>query len=319
MRQVRNTTSRWGCLLNFQFHNFSTNFPYAGMTTWKPTLPLLSIPLLSLLWQALLAVLMYDTSSSTSWAAYSDTSANPASKEDFGRLVRRIMHSNSGQFAPLREVDTDTGKVLVVHNRDWSHYRQQAMKAQEQGNLSQAEFMWLASLAEAKGFHPHDPRLLVSVENLSNLYVSLQRFDQAESFAKQAVDISLRAFGNDHPNLARCLNNLAGIFYQQARYEEAEPISRRLLSIYEKNYPQDHSDVVAATINLAMLYHVQGKYQLAERLYIRVITTGGIELRKNKQQFSSLLANYAGLLQATGRKSLAREVRTRGSSLFQSI
>jgi tetratricopeptide (TPR) repeat protein len=262
---------------------------------------------------------MFDTTSSTSWAAYSDASANPAAKEDFGRLVRRIMYSNSGQFAPLREIDTDNGKVLVVHNRDWSHYRQMAMKAQEEGNLQQAEFMWLASLSEAKSFHPHDPRLLVSVENLSNLYVSLQRFDQAETFARQAVDIASKAFGNDHPNLARCLNNLAGIFYLQARYEEAEPISRRLLSIYEKNYPQDHCEVIAATTNLAMLYHVQGKYQLAERLYIRIITTSGTELRKNKSQFSSLLANYAGLLQATGRKSLAREVRTRGSSLFQSI
>jgi len=262
---------------------------------------------------------MFDTSSSTSWTAYSDPSAHPVAKEDFGRLVRRIMHSNSGQFAPLREVDTGNGKVLVVHNRGWSHCRQMAMKAQEEGNLPQAELMWLASLSEAKSFHPHDPRLLVSVENLANLYASQNRFDEAETYAKQAVEISAQAFGNDHPNLARCLNNLAGIYYQQGRYTEAEPLSRRLLAIFEKNYPQDHTDVVMSTINLAMLYHVQGKYELAERLYIRVITTSGTEVRKDKAQFASVLANYAGLLQATGRKSLAREVRSRGSNLFQSI
>ncbi len=267
-----------------------------------------------------MAVYMFDTSSSTSLPACSAAaSSDPAVKEDFGRLVRRIMYSNSGQFAPLREVDTDQGKVLVVHNRDWSQYRQLAMKAQQEGNLSQAEFMWLASLAEAKSFHPHDPRLLVSIENLSGLYASLGRFDQAESYGKQAVDIAMKAFGNDHPNLARCLNNMAGIYYQQARYAEAEPVCRRLLAIYEKNYAADHHDVITATINMAMLYHVQGKYKLAERLYIRVISTGSAELRQNQPQFASLLANYAGLLQATGRKTLAQEVRTRGSSLFQSI
>jgi hypothetical protein len=92
-----------------------------------------------------------------------------------------------------------------------------------------------------------------------------------------------------------------------------------LLAIYEKNYPADHEDVIMATINLAMLYHVQGKYKLAERLYIRVISLGGNEMRRDQPQFASLLANYAGLLQATGRKNLAREVRRRGSSLFQSI
>lgn len=262
---------------------------------------------------------MFDNSTSTSLPAYSAASTVPAAKEDFGRLVRRIQQSNSGQFAPLKEVDSDQGRVLVVHNRDWSQYRQLAMKAQEEGNLSQAESMWLASLGEAKNFHTHDPRLLVSVENLAALYASLGRFDQAESFSKQAVDIAFQAFGNDHPNLARCLNNLAGIYYQQGRYVEAEPVSRRLLAIYEKNYPADHADVIMATINLAMLYHVQEKYKLAERLYIRVISLGGNEMRRNQSQFASVLANYAGLLQATGRMSLATEVRRRGSSLFQSI
>lgn len=261
---------------------------------------------------------MFDRSSSTSLPAYSAASSSSAAKEDFGRLVRRIQQSNSGQFAPLKEIDTEQGRVLVVHNRDWSQYRQLAMKAQEEGNLCQAESMWLASLAEAKSFHPHDPRLLVSVENLACLYASLGRFDQSEAFSKQAVDIAFQAFGNDHPNLARCLNNLAGLYYQQGRYVEAEPISRRLLAIYEKNYDADHADVIMATINLAMLYHVQGKYKLAERLYIRVISLGGSEVRRDQPQYASLLANYAGLLQATGRKNLAREVRRRGGSLFQS-
>ncbi len=261
---------------------------------------------------------MIDRSTSTSLPAYSAVVPSAPAKEDFGRLVRRIQQSNSGQFAPLKEVDTDQGRVLVVHNRDWSQYRQLAMKAQEDGNLSQAESMWLASLGEAKNFHPHDPRLLVSVENLAGLYATLGRFDQAECFSKQAVDIAFQAFGNDHPNLARCLNNLAGIYYQQGRYVEAEPVCRRLLAIYEKNYSADHADVIMATINLAMLYHLQGKYKLAERLYIRVISLSGNEMRRDQSQFAAVLANYAELLQATGRKSLAIEVRRRGSSLFHS-
>lgn len=258
---------------------------------------------------------MFDTSSSTSMPAYS--SASQAAKEDFGRLVRRIQQSNSGQFAPIKEVEGESGKVFVVHNRDWSQYRQLAMQAQDTGNLAQAEFMWLASLSEAKGFHPHDPRLMVSVESLASLYALLGRFDQAESFGKQSVEIAMQAFGNDHPNLARCLNNLAGLYYQQGRYAEAEPICRRLLAIYEKNYPQEHPDVIMATTNLAMLYHVQGKYKLAERLYIRVISMEGTELSQDQSQFAAILSNYAELLHATGRSSLAKEVRARGSSLFQ--
>lgn len=268
-----------------------------------------------------MAVYMFDTSSSTSLPAYgaATSTSSQAAREDFGRLVRRIQQSNSGQFAPIEYVDGDNGRVLVVHNRDWSQYRQLAMAAQESGNFVQAESMWLSSLAEAKTFHPHDPRLLVSVENLSTLYATLGRFDQAESFGKQSVEIASQAFGNDHPNLARCLNNLAGLYYQQGRYAEAEPICRRLLAIYEKNYEQDHPDVVMATTNLAMLYHAQGNYKRAERLYIRVLSLGSRDPQRSKAEFDCLLSNYAALLQATGREELAREVRSRGSSLFQSV
>lgn len=266
-----------------------------------------------------MAVPMFDTSSSTSLPAYSAATSSQAVREDFGRLVRRIQQSNSGQFAPIKDVDSENGRVLVVHNRDWSQYRQLALAAQDAGNLAQAESMWLASLAEAKTFHPHDPRLLVSVENLSTLYAALGRFDQSESFGKQSVEIALHAFGNDHPNLARCLNNLAGLYYQQGRYAEAEPICRRLLAIYEKNYEQDHPDVVMATTNLAMLYHAQGNCKRAERLYIRILSLGNTDPRRSQAQFDAVLANYATLLQATGREELARELRSRGSSLFQSL
>jgi len=261
---------------------------------------------------------MFDTSSSTSLPAHSPAASQTA-KEDFGRLIRRIQQSNSGQFAPIKVVETDAGKVFVVHNRDWSQYRQLAMQAQEAGNLIQAEFMWLASLGEAKAFHPHDPRLMVSVESLANLYASMGRFDQAEAYGKQAVEIAMQAFGHDHPSLARCLNNLAGLFYQQGRYAEAEPVCRRLLAIYEKNYPQEHLDVVMATTNLAMLYHAQGKYKLAERLYIRLISLAGSEISQDQNQMENLLSNYASLLDSTGRADLASEVRARGRSLFPTV
>jgi hypothetical protein len=43
----------------------------------------------------------------------------------------------------------------------------------------------------------------------------------------------------------------------------------------------------------------------------------GTELSQDQSQFAAILSNYAELLQATGRSSLAKEVRARGSSLFQ--
>lgn len=235
-------------------------------------------------------------------------------KEDFGRLVRRIMYSNSGQFMAIPE-SVARENVMVVNNRDWSEYKFRAEKAAQQGNYSQAEFMWLAALDEAKNFHPSDPRLLISLDNLASLYCSLGRYDQAECFCRRAIEVAERSFGEDHPYLAHCLNNLAGVYYHQRRYTEAEPICQRLLEIYEKTHGEDHADVGMAANNLAMLYHIQGKYEQAEWLYVRAITIRRRTLQDGHPVLVTLLENYANLLSATGRKDEADETRSvaRGS------
>ncbi len=58
--------------------------------------------------------------------------------------------------------------------------------------------MWLSSLSEAKSFHPHDPRLLVSVENLAGLYASLGRFDQARPLASGLAEFLFKLLAIDH-------------------------------------------------------------------------------------------------------------------------
>ncbi|HEY9784176.1 MAG TPA: tetratricopeptide repeat protein, partial [Candidatus Obscuribacterales bacterium] len=231
-------------------------------------------------------------------------------KEDFGRLIRRIMYSNSGNFQAIVLPDSSSPKVIAVNNRDWNQYKELAEKAQQQGNFAQAEFMWLAALDEAKNFHASDPRLLISLDNLASLYCSIGRYDQAESFCKRAIDVATRFFGESHTYLAHCLNNLAGIYYHQRRYSEAEPLCRRVLEIYEKAHGEEHPDVGMAVNNLAMLYHVQGKYKLAERLYLRAIDIRTASLEMGHPLIVTLLENYANLLDSTGRHEQAEEVRS---------
>lgn len=235
-------------------------------------------------------------------------------KEDFGRVVRRIMYANSGNSV-LDMKQSARENVMVVTNRDWSAYRELAEKAAHDGNYSQAEFMWLAALDEAKNFHPTDPRLLVSLDNLASLYCSLGRYDQAECFCRRAIEVAETSFGVEHPFLAHCLNNLAGVYYHQKRYEEAEPVCRRLLSIYESSSGEEHPDVGMAANNLAMLYHVQGKYHQAERLYLRALAVRAKTLNYGHPLMVTLLENYANLLSATGREEQAEQTRSlaRGS------
>lgn len=233
------------------------------------------------------------------------------SREDFGRIVRRIMYSNSGQFRAL----ATTSKLTPV-NRDWDDCKRLAQEAERTGNFARAEFMWLAALNEAKSFEMGDRRLLITLESLAGLYLSIGRYDQAESFSIKAIETARQNFGNDNLVVASFLNNLAGIYYCQHRYNDAEPICRRLLVLYEKALGPDHDDVGVAANNLAMLYHAQGKLKLAERLYLRAIEIRTKTAMPGDPEVRSMLENYANLLSITGREEVAQQVRRHARGSF---
>lgn len=50
---------------------------------------------------------------------------------------------------------------------------------------------------------------------------------------RQALEIDLAAFGEQHPNVATDLNNLANLLMGTNRVEEAEPLLRRSLDILD--------------------------------------------------------------------------------------
>lgn len=235
---------------------------------------------------------------------FSNSADESPLKEDFGRLLRRIMHTNSGQFRAL-------GSTQVV-NHEWLRYREQAENAAMRGNYAQAESMWLAALSEAQSFEENDPRILYTLNCLASLYSSLGRYEQAEMFCKRELDLSIEIYGGYHVRVADCLNNLAGIYYNQQRYAEAQVVCLKLLAMYEAFYGPDHADVGMAANNLAMVYHVRGKYVEAEEMYQRALRIRARVLGKNHPCIQTLLENYANLL-----GTICQTAQPKNSSLSQ--
>jgi tetratricopeptide (TPR) repeat protein len=149
------------------------------------------------------------------------------------------MYSTSGPQQPLSnskdEQSTTGGQVFCVPNHEWNRYKELASAAHKEGNLTQAEAMWLAALAEAKSFNAKDDRLAHTLDSLASFYYSIGRHEQAELFCKRALEVTTEAYGAYSIKVAACLNNLAGIYYNQRRYADAEPLCVRLISIYEYN------------------------------------------------------------------------------------
>jgi tetratricopeptide (TPR) repeat protein len=220
-------------------------------------------------------------------------------KHAFGSLARRIVDSNSGQFRKISTGEVaqhPTNKTPVSESEFvWDQYRQRALQAAKEGNVSQAEAMWLKALNEAKTFEKTEPRLAYTLDNIASLYYNMGHYEQAELFCRRAIYSAQLIFGNAHPKLANCLNNLAGIFYSQRRYREALPVAMRVLSIYENTYGQEHQEVGMAANNLAMVLHADGKHGEAEKLYLRAYRIRSKALGPHHPVVVAIIDNYRNL------------------------
>jgi tetratricopeptide (TPR) repeat protein len=185
---------------------------------------------------------------------------------DFGSLVRRIVHTNSGQH-PVLEVFASP--AAPGSEKSWTRYRGLAESAYQQGNYSQAEAMWLGALS--LNLDEQDSRLAYTLEKLGILYSSTQRYEQAEMFCRRAVETSFKSRGEHHTKTAACLNTLAGIYFSQNRFAEAEDLCEKMLAIYENAFGPDACDVGMAASNLAMIYHSQYKFVEAKKMYERAL------------------------------------------------
>jgi len=254
---------------------------------------------------------------STLLASSSNTSVNclAKNKEDFSKLVRRIMLSSSGQFAAMGSDGRPIKETAVPQPESpiWLRCKELAEGAFQRCNYSQAEAMWLGALAEAKTFDKRDPRLALTLESLASLYHMLERLEQAEMFCRDALESLIAIYGPMHIKVANCMNTLAGILYSQGRLKEAEPFCIKLLYIYEGAYGPDHADVGMAVNNLAMMYHVQGKYKQADRMYQRAIRIRTKALGEKHPVVVALIDNYCNLLSTTGRTRDAHELRQSGN------
>ena len=233
-------------------------------------------------------------------------------QEDFGRVIRRIMYSNSGnfqKFSPDR-----ASKTFAVENAEWSMCRSEAQLAAALNKMEVSELLWLRALEIAGTFAPGDPRLPQTLDELASLYFSRKQYDKAESFARQALEICKKAYGEFHPKVAYCANNLAGIYFCQDYHKKAEPLCRDVLTIYKRIHPDDHADIGMAHGNLAMLYKKQEKHQLAlshceSALPIRTATLG-----PNHHMVRTLIAMHVELLELCGHVDKAAEAKEKAAA-----
>jgi len=116
-----------------------------------------------------------------------------------------------------------------------------------------------------------DPNIVISLNNLAELYRIQGKYAETEPLLQRALTISEKVFGQEHPNVAQSLNNLALLYVSQGKYSEAEPLFQQALGILKKVLGEEHPNVANSLNNLAILYADIGNYGQAKLLFERAL------------------------------------------------
>ena len=91
------------------------------------------------------------------------------------------------------------------------------------------------------------------LSNLSLLYWSTGKFNQAEEAGIAALQLRQSIFGNESEEAAASLNDL-GLVYGQTDADKALTYYEQALAVYEKLHQKDHPKIAIAKTNIGLMY-----------------------------------------------------------------
>ncbi len=159
-----------------------------------------------------------------------------------------------------------------------------------------------------KLFTPADDALRTALNNLAELYMALQKYDDAEPLFQRLIK-SYEDFAPADPRLVTALQRVALIKFVIGEHEKTEKLYRRALEITEKAHAPDDPPVASAASYLAEYYQAVGDFKRAEPLYQRIFAiTEKHTPTGDSEDFRQARDRYACLLYKTGQEERAREL-----------
>lgn len=214
-----------------------------------------------------------------------------------------------------RGLDRDSARILLTHHLDLTRQRYgndhlaTARSLRSLGVLeTQAgEHEEGARLLEeaVRVYRAADPvpprRLAETLHSLANNYLIQGRVAEAVAPSREAHDIVLRQYGEEHSQTAIAGENLAVVLAAAGEIEEARTLYERSIEVMDRELGPTHSNTMLARNNFGLLLANTGDLRGAEELQRHVL-----ELRRGKfgavhQEVASGLQNLATTLKSQGR------------------
>ncbi len=185
----------------------------------------------------------------------------------------------------LEEAETQAGLGWTLHKL----YRDD--EALEEFNAA-LKVLIPAARNEKPADHIHD-NWANALQGIARVHERAGRYDLAEPYKRQALNVMTAARGWKHPQVALAAASLAETYFTQGRYAEAEPLYVAAIEAYKATSGFDNLSALATLNNLSRMLAVEGRYADAEAT-LRFVVEHAREL--GDPNLAAKLANMANTL-----------------------
>jgi hypothetical protein len=146
-----------------------------------------------------------------------------------------------------------------------------------------------------------------------------QRYADAEQFARDILDSSMRRVGERHPDTLLDMHNLATIADRLEKYSDAEPLYLRTIAVKTEVLGAAHPSTIRSKLRLAGMYERQRRYADAEAQLLSAwnllssAQSGGAGAATNPATTGTqaVVAQLVRLYDAWGQSAKARQWRAK--------
>jgi non-specific serine/threonine protein kinase/serine/threonine-protein kinase len=172
---------------------------------------------------------------------------DPDEAESLARRAVAIRESTAGPDHPL------TARALTML----------ALTVDAGGREEEAEALYLRAL-DIQGRHGDEKEMAATLMYMANSRYQRQRYDEAESLYRQAIDVVTESSGPTHPTVGHLLGNIGLTQHRQGHLEEAESSFLEGIAILEPVLAEDHPDLAIPLFHLGELYNEMDRQEDAE-------------------------------------------------------
>lgn len=186
----------------------------------------------------------------------------------------------------------------------------------ELGNTDLAQPLLEESL-RIRRQHPVEESLVdYTLNNLAGLHRDLEKFEQAEEFARETLEIRLGLHGPQHPDVGIAYNNLGYLYKVQGRLDAAIRYYRLSLEIDRHVLGDDHPDLAISLSNLALALRDLGQYKEAEEALRETAEIDKVALGEKSVYYGLDLVSLGSVLTHLGHLAEAEDTIRAGIAIY---